>query len=204
MVKFYSSPVTPVRITSGYGDRDTGIVGATTTHPGLDFGGDKSLSQTSVLAVADGVVIQNYWNNVRGWVIYIRHNGFDTLSQHLKFQSPLKIGSSVKAGQQIGIMGNSSNALTIAVHLHFEVRVGGLPIDPTAFVDNIGKEFAVTYDDFKIFIARYQEELGKQLASSWAKDEITDAVKNGITDGTKPQAYATRQEVMLMVNRSRK
>jgi len=40
--------------------------------------------------------------------------------------------------------------------------------------------------------------------SAWAKDEIEQAKKKGITDGTRPQGYATRQEVAIMILRGLK
>lgn len=39
------------------------------------------------------------------------------------------------------------------------------------------------------------------VASEWAKDELKEAIDNGITDGTRPKSFATRQEVAIMVNR---
>lgn len=38
--------------------------------------------------------------------------------------------------------------------------------------------------------------------SNWAKDEIAEAVAMGITDGTRPQGLARRQEVIAMVRRA--
>lgn len=38
--------------------------------------------------------------------------------------------------------------------------------------------------------------------SKWAEDELKKAIENGITDGSRPQGYATRQEVACMVNRN--
>ena len=204
MIIFNSPPVNPIRITSQYGKRNTGIAGATTDHQGVDLGANKSLTQTPILAVADGTVVQNYWNNVRGYVIYIRHNGFDTLSQHLKVQSPLKVGTIVKAGQTIGIMGNSSSSLSIAVHLHFEVRLGGLPTNPEPFLLNIGKEVAVTYEDFLIFMKRYRSELAAAKAPAWAADELEEYKKEGITDGSRPMDLEIRLEGMLMAGRASK
>lgn len=42
-------------------------------------------------------------------------------------------------------------------------------------------------------------ELGGKPASDWAKAKLDQAVKVGITDGTSPQANATREQVALMV-----
>ena len=37
-------------------------------------------------------------------------------------------------------------------------------------------------------------------ASPWAEELLEQAKGKGITDGSRPQSYATRQEVALMVN----
>lgn len=47
-------------------------------------------------------------------------------------------------------------------------------------------------------------EINKDKASEWAIKEIEEAKQVGITDGTRPGAFATRQEVMLMTYRSQK
>ncbi len=39
--------------------------------------------------------------------------------------------------------------------------------------------------------------------SEWAENELQEAINNGITDGTNPKMFATRQEVAIMVNRSK-
>ena len=39
-------------------------------------------------------------------------------------------------------------------------------------------------------------------ASAWAQEELAKAQAAGITDGTRPQGYATREEVAAMVLRS--
>ena len=49
-------------------------------------------------------------------------------------------------------------------------------------------------------LAAVETERAKLPASDWAKEKLADAQANGITDGTRPQSYATRQEVALMVN----
>ena len=39
-------------------------------------------------------------------------------------------------------------------------------------------------------------------ASSWAQEELARAMAHGITDGTRPGGYATREEVALMAERA--
>ena len=41
----------------------------------------------------------------------------------------------------------------------------------------------------------------KESASAWAKDGLEQAKAAGITDGTRPHSFATREEVALMVNK---
>lgn len=45
------------------------------------------------------------------------------------------------------------------------------------------------------------KENENQSVSAWAKEDVEEAVALGITDGSRPQDVATRQEVMAMMNR---
>ena len=38
--------------------------------------------------------------------------------------------------------------------------------------------------------------------SGWAADELAEAVEAGITDGSRPKGYATREEAAIMVKRA--
>jgi murein DD-endopeptidase MepM/ murein hydrolase activator NlpD len=49
---------------------------------------------------------------------------------HLRSPSRFKPGDTVRTGQLIGRVGDTGNARTVGCHLHFEVHVGGKPIDP--------------------------------------------------------------------------
>lgn len=57
---------------------------------------------------------------------------------------------------------------------------------------------AIARDEFK----KIEAERAKLPASEWAEEGLAAAVANGVTDGTRPQSLATRQEVALMVNSS--
>ena len=50
-------------------------------------------------------------------------------------------------------------------------------------------------------LAAAQVERDKLPVSDWAKDKLAQAVAAGITDGTRPRGFATREEVALMVQR---
>lgn len=143
-------PYTPLRITSGFGPRNTGIAGASTDHKGVDIGTDKSKPNTgtdggSVTAVLQGVVVENYFNKLRGWVILIDHgtiNGKNvkSLYQHLRQAGTAK-GTKVKAGDRIGTMGNTG--VGAQLHLHFEIRINNVPVDPVPYLKNIKEEITV-------------------------------------------------------------
>lgn len=57
----------------------------------------------------------------------------------------------------------------------------------------------MTKQEFNALMDEWLEERGKLAASDWAKDKLGQAVQDGITDGSRPQSFATRQEVALMV-----
>ena len=51
-------------------------------------------------------------------------------------------------------------------------------------------------------IAAYQLQRAELPPSDWARDQLSAAVAAGITDGKRPQAHATRQEVAIMVRKA--
>jgi murein DD-endopeptidase MepM/ murein hydrolase activator NlpD len=70
-------------------------------------------------AITSGVITENYWSNVLGWVV-IQKTQDDkyVLYAHLRSQSKLKINSKIIMGfTKIGIMGETGTAAT-GPHLH--------------------------------------------------------------------------------------
>lgn len=64
-------------------------------------------------------------------------------------------------------------------------------------------------DSYPMFVRnmeQYREELGKRSAPGWAvkNGEMAQAVDLGLTDGSRPQDFATRAEVASMVVRGKK
>ena len=53
-------------------------------------------------------------------------------------------------------------------------------------------------------LAAAQSERDKLPVSDWAKDGLEKAKAAGITDGTRPRGFATREEVALMVAAGKK
>ncbi len=90
-----------------------------------------------VYAVADGTVMQ-IWEDVRmGQCIAVKHTG-DAVSiyKNLAAELPTGIieGATVKAGQQIASIGSTAMVeIAEEPHLHFEMTVGGLAVDPLEY-----------------------------------------------------------------------
>lgn len=204
---FRSLPIDgPLRITSRFGPRNTGIKGASTYHQGIDLGRDFSKLQTTILAVHSGTISANYWNKYRGWVVVIQHNDvWSTLYQHLAAKSPVSVGQTIKAGEVIGMMGNSSDqsVLRVAVHLHFELRKQGTPVDPESNLKNIQEEILdMTKQELEQMVeATVKKALAgyDSLPSKWAKDSWAQATAEGIVDGSRPKGYPTREQVAQMI-----
>lgn len=101
-------------------------------HQGIDIGRRSWTANSPIFAAYPGKVTKAGWGNDYGRVIYINHgNEFETRYAHLeKFY--VKAGDWVDKGQKIGIMGNSGRSS--GVHLHFEVRINGRPVNPMGYV----------------------------------------------------------------------
>jgi hypothetical protein len=99
-------------------------------HYGIDIAGKE---EENIRAVESGVVIISDWNPETGHVIAIQHKN-NTLSFY-KHNSLLlkKVGSFVKRGEVIALMGNSGE-LSSGPHLHFELWQNGKPVNPLNFI----------------------------------------------------------------------
>jgi murein DD-endopeptidase MepM/ murein hydrolase activator NlpD len=87
---------------------------------------------TPVIATADGQVVWSGPQGAYGNVIMIDHgHSLTTLYAHLS-ELGAKVGESVKRGDLIGKVGNTGRST--GPHLHYEVRVGGVPQDPDRFI----------------------------------------------------------------------
>lgn len=94
-------------------------------HTGLDLYGS---SNTPVLAPARGRVAFSDFLTVRGIVTYIDH-GWGVYTGYLhQSESLVQPGDMVEPGQTIGFVGGTGRVT--GPHLHWEVWVGGVPVDP--------------------------------------------------------------------------
>ena len=120
---------TSFRLTSGFGGRNDPINGRHKMHEGQDLAGDYG---DPIYATADGTVTYAGWENGYGRLVKISHAfGIETRYGHLS-EIGVKVGQKVSRGEKIGDMGNSGRST--GTHLHYEVHVGGRPVNPMTFI----------------------------------------------------------------------
>ena len=61
------------------------------------------------------------------------------------------------------------------------------------------EEDTMTQNDFDKMMDNYLERRGSKTASGWAGQLLAQARSAGITDGSRPQSFATREEVVTMI-----
>ncbi len=100
-------------------------------HKGVDL---KAATGDTIYAAFDGKVrITRYEKNGYGHFVLLRHtNDLETVYGHFS-KTLVKRGQVVKAGDPIGLAGNTGRSF--GAHLHFETRYMGYPINPSAIFD---------------------------------------------------------------------
>ena len=109
-------------------------------HEGIDI---KANLGASVMSFADGTITQVYDHALMGKTIVIDHgDGLVSVYKNLAVEMPegITAGASVKAGDVIGSVGDSSIAKCCnSPHLHFEVCYNEESVDPTQYFSETGK-----------------------------------------------------------------
>lgn len=122
-------PVREAELGSPFGIRTDPIAGLRAQHEGIDF---NAPSGTPVLAAADGVVQAASWQGDFGNMVEVDHGeGLTTRYAHLQ-RVQVRPGMLLKRGDPIGSVGNTGRST--GSHLHFEVRVFGVPQNPARFL----------------------------------------------------------------------
>ena len=117
------------RVGSSFGERSDPFDGQGSFHPGIDIDAPYG---TPVRATADGDVISTRWENGYGREITINHgHDISTLYGHLASIGVFP-GEHVIEGQIIGFVGQSGRAT--GPHLHYEVRVHNVPVNPHKYL----------------------------------------------------------------------
>ncbi len=120
------------RKTDGYGPRSVPDCSLCSTfHRGYDMA---QACGSTIYAAGPGTVIRaGEWGSY-GNAVQIDHGGgVTTIYGHMMWNSlPVQTGMTVVAGTPIGLEGRTGVAT--GCHLHFEVRVNGVAIDPEPFM----------------------------------------------------------------------
>ena len=126
----FIKPISGGRLTSRFGRRTSPTRGASSNHQGVDWG---LPTGSTVVAASGGTVTKAGWGGGYGYVVYIRHpGGVETRYAHLS-KILVSVGSTVKQGQRIARSGNTG--VSTGPHLHFELRMGGVAVNPLNYLE---------------------------------------------------------------------
>ncbi|MEE0816075.1 MAG: M23 family metallopeptidase [Desulfovibrio fairfieldensis] len=116
-------------ISSSFGGRSSPFGGGGQFHKGLDI---SNRMGTPVLAPAQGAVILAARDGAYGNSVEINHGGgIVTKYGHMQ-RWAVQPGQWVKRGEIIGYIGMSGR--TTGPHLHYEVRLNGVPVNPMRYI----------------------------------------------------------------------
>jgi len=119
-------------ITSGFGKRASPLTGEPGRHYGVDIANEVG---SPIRATADGLVVYAGWETGYGRVVVIEHGyGFSTRYGHCSVID-VKVGDTVKRGQVISYVGSTGRST--GSHLHYEVRIHGVPVDPEKYLPQV-------------------------------------------------------------------
>jgi len=123
------SPVVDGWHSSNFGYRVDPFTGQHSFHEGLDFPAETG---TPIVSAASGKVIASEWHAQYGNMIEVDHgNGLVSRYAHASVRK-VREGDLVVRGQPIAAVGSTGRST--GPHLHFEVRLNGVPQNPARFL----------------------------------------------------------------------
>jgi murein DD-endopeptidase MepM/ murein hydrolase activator NlpD len=116
-------------LTSTFGVRPDPFNGRRKMHEGLDIA---ARTGTPVIATADGIVSSIKTESGYGKVVTIDHGyGYRTVYGH-NSQYQVKVGQRVRRGDRIASVGNTGRST--GSHVHYEIRLNGVPVNPQKYL----------------------------------------------------------------------
>lgn len=116
-------------VTSGFGFRNNPFTGLTQMHEGIDI---SNRVGTPVIASGNGIISDTGRDYSHGNVVVISH-GFGMTSRYNHLNKIfVRAGQKVKRGDKIAEIGMSGK--TTGPHLHYEVRLNGIPANPMRYI----------------------------------------------------------------------
>ncbi len=126
-------PVAGTHLTSAFGMRWHPVLGGHRPHEGVDLAGPVG---TPVHATGDGVVGRADWFSSYGLFVEIEHGSqLETRYGHMS-RLNVAAGQFVHRGDVIGYIGTTGR--TTGPHLHYEVRVDGVAVNPMPYMQGEG------------------------------------------------------------------
>jgi murein DD-endopeptidase MepM/ murein hydrolase activator NlpD len=122
----------PVRgmLSSTFGVRKSPFTDTPVFHHGLDI---VARQGTPVHATAPGTVVRSAYEGPLGNVVVVDHGlGYRSVYAHLSSRE-VEEGTVVDRGDELGRVGSTGR--TTGPHLHYEVRVNGLQVNPARFLN---------------------------------------------------------------------
>ena len=127
------APIIDGWFSSNFGYRIDPFTGLQSFHEGIDFPADNG---TPVVAAASGKVIESGYQPQYGKIVAIDHgNGLVSRYAHAS-EVYVNEGDLVVRGQRVAAVGSTGRST--GPHLHFEVRLNGVPQNPARFLRSPG------------------------------------------------------------------
>jgi murein DD-endopeptidase MepM/ murein hydrolase activator NlpD len=118
-------------VTSGFGFRTNPFTGLSQMHEGMDI---SNRVGTLVIAPASGIVSDTGNDFAHGKFVVISHGfGITTRYNHLS-KVLVRAGQKMNRSDKIAEVGNTGQST--GPHLHYEVRVNGIPVNPMRYILN--------------------------------------------------------------------
>ena len=174
---------TPSRvITSNFGKRWGRM------HKGLDI---KVYIGDTIRAAFNGKIrVVNYERRGYGNYVVIRHNnGLETIYGHMS-KSLVKENEVVRAGDPIGLGGNTGRST--GSHLHFETRLCGVALNPALMFDFVNQD--VTADFYMFRSKKYESESLAAAKRTQIRDSYTEEEVRGTSTGAASSSSENAQE----------
>ena len=116
-------------------------------HTGIDITTEEG---AEVFAAADGEVTRVFSHPYFGKSVEITHNGgiVSVYSNLANDGVTVKVGDTVKAGEKVGVVGDTSlTEIADEAHLHFEIKVGGVSVNPLDYISEDSKKASLNLHD---------------------------------------------------------
>jgi murein DD-endopeptidase MepM/ murein hydrolase activator NlpD len=126
----FGSPVKEICICSEFGWRNDPFNKLRSFHSGIDL---NTSFKEPIIATGTGIIVSaSNKGNGYGNCVQIKHPlGYKSLYAHLN-KILVEVGQNVSKGDTIGLAGSTGRST--AVHLHYEIRLNGIRIDPYKYL----------------------------------------------------------------------